>query len=180
LTSFAVVLNDLNDLIVLGRPAAAMSHVKSQRGAVYDTTRYDSYAVDTRKAFSSFYSFCFALAKPEYVRYFLPLDAGLMRSSRSSRNIDMETACALWSVVLVPQFPLITDVTEFINVGSEVWVLTTLCLRALQTTGSYKGVNKDLWSMVRDGLTTTTCGVFIIPRTDARILQGHAARSVKL
>ena len=28
----------------------------------------------------------------------------------------METACALWSVVLAPQFPLITDVIEFINV----------------------------------------------------------------
>jgi hypothetical protein len=32
----------------------------------------------------------------------------------------METACALWSVVLGPQFPLITDVIEFINVGTEV------------------------------------------------------------
>jgi len=114
LTSFAVVLNVLNDLIVLGRPPAATSRVKSQKGATYDTTRYDSYAADPHKALSSFYSFCFALAKPE-----------------SSRNIDMETACALWTVVLAPQFPLITDVTEFIN-----------------TTGSYKGVNKDLWSMM--------------------------------
>jgi hypothetical protein len=55
-----------------------MSHVKSQRGAAYDTTRYDGYAADTRKAFSSFYGFCFALTKPEYVRYFLLLNAGLM------------------------------------------------------------------------------------------------------
>jgi hypothetical protein len=39
----------------------------------------------------------------------------------------METACAFWSVLLPPQFPLITDVTEFINVGSKVWVLTALC-----------------------------------------------------
>jgi DCN1-like protein 4/5 len=122
LASFAVVLSDLNDLVVLGRPAAAMSHVKSQRGAAYDTTRYDSYAADTRKAFSAFYNFCFVLAKPEYVRYFLLSNAGLIWSSRSSRNIDMETACALWSVVLAPQFSLIADVTEFINVGSEVWV----------------------------------------------------------
>jgi hypothetical protein len=75
LASFAVVLNDLNDLIVLGRPAVAISRVKSQRGATYDTTRYDSYAADTHKAFSSFYSFCFALAKPEYVRFFLLLNA---------------------------------------------------------------------------------------------------------
>ncbi|KAH9977348.1 DUF298-domain-containing protein [Lactifluus volemus] len=116
LSSFTIVLNDLNNLIVLGKPTArpSNSHVKSQRGAVYNKSRYEGYAVDARKAFSSFYSFCFALAKPE-----------------SSRNIDMETACALWSVVLAPQFPLITDVIEFIN-----------------TTGNYKGVNKDLWSMM--------------------------------
>ena len=71
LASFTIVLNDLNNLIVLGKPAAtssrsSMSHVKSQKGAIYDKTRYDSYAADTRKAFSSFYGFCFALAKPEY------------------------------------------------------------------------------------------------------------------
>jgi hypothetical protein len=69
-----VVLSDLSDLIVLGRPAVVMSRVKSQRGATYDTTRYDSYAADTHKTFSSFYSFCFALAKPEYVRFFLLLN----------------------------------------------------------------------------------------------------------
>lgn len=39
----------------------------------------------------------------------------------------METACAFWSVLLAPQFPLITDVTEFINVGGKVWVLIALC-----------------------------------------------------
>jgi hypothetical protein len=75
LASFAVVLKDLYDLIVLGRPAVTVSRVRSQRGATYDTTRYDSYAADTHKTFSSFYSFCFALAKPEYVRYFLLLNA---------------------------------------------------------------------------------------------------------
>lgn len=75
LASFAVVLNDLYDLLILGRSAVPISRVRSQRGATYDTTRYDSYAADTQKAFSSFYSFCFALAKPEYVRYFLLLNA---------------------------------------------------------------------------------------------------------
>ena len=75
LASFAVVLNDLNDLIVSGRPVVTTSRVKSQRGATYDTTRYDSYATDIHKAFTSFYSFCFALAKPEYVRYFLFLNS---------------------------------------------------------------------------------------------------------
>lgn len=116
LPSLAIVLNDLNDLIVLGKRAArpTNSHVKSQKGAAYNPMRYESYVADSQQAFSSFYNFCFTLAKPE-----------------GSRNIDMETACALWSVVLAPQFPLITEVTEFIN-----------------TTGTYKGVNKDLWNMM--------------------------------
>ena len=122
LALIAVILSDLNDLIVLGRPVVAMSRVKSQRGATYDTTRYDSYAADTHKAFSSFYSFCFALAKPEYVRCFPLLNVDAHGDhSRSSRNIDIETACAFWSVLLTPQFPLIAHVIEFINVGSGVY-----------------------------------------------------------
>jgi DCN1-like protein 4/5 len=62
---FAIVLNDLNNLIVLGKPTS--SHMKLRKGALYNRTRYESYAADTRRAFSSFYSFCFTLAKPEYV-----------------------------------------------------------------------------------------------------------------
>jgi len=116
LASLATFLNDLNDLVVLGKRAArpTNSHVKPQKGAPYNSVRYESYVADPQWAFSSFYNFCFALAKPE-----------------GSRNIDMETACTLWSVILAPQFPLIAEVTEFIN-----------------TTGTYKGVNKDLWSMM--------------------------------
>jgi DCN1-like protein 4/5 len=73
----------------------------------------------------------------------------------------METACAFWSVLLTPQFPLIAHVTEFINVSSEVWMLITLSWHALKTTGSYKGVNRDLWNMVRNGLSTAAWGAFI-------------------
>jgi hypothetical protein len=66
---FAIVLNDLNNLIVLGKANSrpSTSHVKLRKGVVYNKTRYESYAADTRKTFSSFYSFCFTLAKPEYV-----------------------------------------------------------------------------------------------------------------
>ncbi|KAI0303533.1 hypothetical protein B0F90DRAFT_1711764 [Multifurca ochricompacta] len=55
LTSLAMVLSDLNSLIVLGKAPVgpSNSHVKSQK--------------DTRRTFLSFYSFCFTLAKPEYV-----------------------------------------------------------------------------------------------------------------
>ncbi|KAH7927071.1 DUF298-domain-containing protein [Leucogyrophana mollusca] len=46
------------------------------------------------------------------------------------RNIDIETAIAFWSVLLGPRYPIITDVIEFLN-----------------EKGTYKGANKDLWSM---------------------------------
>jgi len=67
LASLAIVLNDLNELLVLGKRAArpTNSHVKSQRGAAYNPMRYESYVADSQMAFSSFYNFCFALAKPE-------------------------------------------------------------------------------------------------------------------
>lgn len=62
-----MVLNDLNDLVVLGKRTARPinSHVKSQKGALYNPVRYESYVADVQGAFSSFYNFCFTLAKPE-------------------------------------------------------------------------------------------------------------------
>lgn len=62
----------------------------------------------------------------------------------------METACALWAVVLAPQFPLITDVTEFINVGSEVWLSTTLRVDMLYR---FREATKGL---------TRTCGTWCV------------------
>ncbi|KAI0792819.1 Cullin binding-domain-containing protein [Abortiporus biennis] len=49
---------------------------------------------------------------------------------RQGRNIDMETACAFWSVLVAPRYPLAQELLNFIN-----------------EKGTYKGVNKDLWSM---------------------------------
>ncbi|KAJ7349120.1 potentiating neddylation domain-containing protein [Mycena albidolilacea] len=43
----------------------------------------------------------------------------------------METSTALWSVLLVPQYPIISEVLEFIT-----------------EKGTYKATNKDLWSMM--------------------------------
>ena len=44
----------------------------------------------------------------------------------------METATALWSVLLVPKYPLMSEVIEFINTKE----------------GTYKAANKDLWAMM--------------------------------
>ncbi|KAJ3535444.1 hypothetical protein NM688_g6977 [Phlebia brevispora] len=48
------------------------------------------------------------------------------------RNIEMDTATAFWSVLLLPRYPLMQDILDFINEKKD----------------TYKGVNKDLWLMV--------------------------------
>lgn len=48
-----------------------------------------------------------------------------------SRNIDIEVAKAFWSVLLAPLYPIITEVVEYIT-----------------EKGTYKAVNKDVWSMM--------------------------------
>jgi len=47
-----------------------------------------------------------------------------------ARNVDMEIATAIWGTVLTPQYPLCGELVEFINEKK-----------------TYRGVNKDLWSM---------------------------------
>ncbi|KAH7910629.1 DUF298-domain-containing protein [Hygrophoropsis aurantiaca] len=47
------------------------------------------------------------------------------------RNIDIETAIAFWSVLLSPRYPIMSNIIEFLNAK-----------------GTYKGANKDLWSMM--------------------------------
>ncbi|KAL6307984.1 Cullin binding-domain-containing protein [Sparassis latifolia] len=108
------------NLLPLMKPSPRMSITpartkkKTVPSEPYNRVRYWKYAADTNKAFSELYSYCFNLAKP----------AG-------ARNIDMETASAFWSVLVVPQYPVMKEMLEFIN-----------------DKGTYKGVNKDLWSMI--------------------------------
>jgi len=78
-------------------------------------TEFRKLCADIKTSFRAFYSFCFTLVKPE-----------------QSKNIDMETASALWSVLLVPKYPLMGEVVDFIN----------------ERLNTYKAANKDLWSMM--------------------------------
>ncbi|KAI0637424.1 Cullin binding-domain-containing protein [Trametes polyzona] len=48
----------------------------------------------------------------------------------TGRNIDMDTASAFWSVLVAPRYPLMNDILKFIA-----------------EKGTFKGVNKDLWTM---------------------------------
>ncbi|KAG7086507.1 hypothetical protein E1B28_002460 [Marasmius oreades] len=104
-----LALSDLEDLLVMDKPP-----LKPLKNESYNRTSYWTYAKDKRHAFHQFYSFCFNLAKAE-----------------QSRNIDMEVVTALWSVILPPRFPIMTEIITFIN-GK----------------GTYKAANKDLWIMM--------------------------------
>ncbi|KIL68549.1 hypothetical protein M378DRAFT_158359 [Amanita muscaria Koide BX008] len=111
-----VVVRDINDLLILRRPPLQRSGNKNvkESNEPYSRTRYWSYAEDSKKAFQELYTFSFSLAKPQ-----------------PSRNIDMETAVALWSVLLVPVYPLMSEVLTFITEKA-----------------TFKAANKDLWNMM--------------------------------
>jgi len=110
LNLLSVAMHDLDNYLMLGKAAPK----KLAKKDPYDRTTFWSYCDDKKVAFHKFYTFCFVLAKPE-----------------PSRNIDMETASALWSVLLVPKFPIVGEVLGFISERA-----------------SYRACNKDLWSMM--------------------------------
>ncbi|KAI0373272.1 DUF298-domain-containing protein [Pilatotrama ljubarskyi] len=124
LQALSLAIRDLEDLLLLDKPpiqpsSGAGALVKKKGIQQSDTTepynrrRYYQYAADKEKAFSDLYAFCFNLAKPA-----------------TGRNIDMDTASAFWSVLVVPKYPIMNDILKFIA-----------------EKGTYKGVNKDLWNM---------------------------------
>ncbi|KAJ3564119.1 hypothetical protein NP233_g8502 [Leucocoprinus birnbaumii] len=105
----ATALTDLENLLVFGKPP-----IKKAKSDPYDRTKYWHYAANTKEAFRKLYLYCFMLVKPP-----------------SSKNIEMETAVAFWSVLLGPKYPLMRDVLEYIN-----------------EKGTYRAANKDLWNMM--------------------------------
>ncbi|KAG2157626.1 DUF298-domain-containing protein [Suillus bovinus] len=118
-------LRELEDLLIRDKEALARSTSTSSQGKKrggastkepYNRTRYREYASDRKTAFADLYQFCFTLAKPP-----------------QARNIDLETAMALWSVLLAPRYPIINDLITF-----------------LPMKGTYKGANKDIWNMVHE------------------------------
>ncbi|KAK0227961.1 Cullin binding-domain-containing protein [Armillaria fumosa] len=108
-------LADLDDLLIDGKPPLKRPSNAKKNDEPYDRTAYWTYANDTKDAFRKLYMFCFTLVKPP-----------------QSRNIDMETATAFWTVLLAPKSPLMKDVLEFVGGKGE----------------SYKAANKDLWTMM--------------------------------
>ncbi|KAG2020833.1 hypothetical protein CC2G_006133 [Coprinopsis cinerea AmutBmut pab1-1] len=114
LKALSIALNDLQNLLISKLPPLKKPTKSDQEP--YDRTNYYSYAHNSESSFQKFYSYCFVLAKPQ-----------------GSRNIDMETSTAFWSVLLMPRYPIMQEVVEFINSKKD----------------TYRATNKDLWSMVR-------------------------------
>ena len=54
---------------------------------------------------------------------------------------------ALWSVLLAPRYPIVTELIEFLSVSAAPYV-SGRCPDPKQESGSYKGANKDIWNMV--------------------------------
>jgi len=107
----SLVATELEDLLIRGCAPIKPTTKKND----YDRSAYNTYARDVKAGFHKLYMFCYVLAKPE-----------------QSKNLDMETSVALWSVLLVPKYPIMTEVIFFINNNIE----------------TYKATNKDLWSMM--------------------------------
>ena len=73
--TLTTVLRDLEDLLLLNKPSlrpTAQAPGKRLAGPAtsdpYNRSRYYRYASHPTKAFDELYAFCFALAKPPYVR----------------------------------------------------------------------------------------------------------------
>lgn len=112
-----LMASDLNSLFfscAIAEQASRMSLASSaQGGDPYDRTLLRSYQQNLESAYAKFYAFCFVLVKPE-----------------GSRNIEMETATAFWTVILAPRYPIASELVGFIT-----------------EKGTYKAVTKDLWNM---------------------------------
>ncbi|KAF8919255.1 Cullin binding-domain-containing protein [Mucidula mucida] len=113
LSAIKIALEELNALVVDGKPPIKKPVKRTDEP--YDRTEYCLFAENPKDAFHKLYFYSFTLVKPP-----------------QSRNIEMDTAKAFWTVLLTPKYALMNEVLEFINGREE----------------SYKAVNKDLWGMM--------------------------------
>lgn len=117
LRQLSVALTDLENLLIYGKPP-----VQKSKKEPYERRNYWSYTSDVNAVFRKLYIYCFQLVKPS-----------------ASKNIEMETAVAIWSVLLAPKFPLMREILEYIN-----------------EKGTYRAANKDLWNMMLEFCETVT------------------------
>ncbi|KAF7323234.1 Defective in cullin neddylation protein [Mycena chlorophos] len=134
----AMFVKDLEQVLTKGKLPKSTS-----KKDPYDRTAVNKYAANPTNAFQTFYMYCFNYAKPECVSLvhnpaILTWRRVHQPSPATAKLILLQTSVALWSVSLVPKYPIMAEVLEFIN----------------QNEGSYKATNKDLWSMMLEFCTT--------------------------
>ncbi|KAH0830318.1 Cullin binding-domain-containing protein [Lanmaoa asiatica] len=152
----AMALKELDDMVVHDKepitPVSSLSSIKKRDAndfqEPYNRARYWQYALNRNATFAELYQFCFTLSKPPSVPSTIPLLV-LTPAPRQSRNLDIETAMALWSVSLAPRYPIVTELIEFLSV-SVFFDVSSRCNDPQQESGSYKGANKDIWNMVHE------------------------------
>jgi len=111
LSLLSLAVTELEDLLIRGCLPIKLGSKEED----YDRSAYNTYSRDVKVGFQKLYMFSYVLAKPE-----------------QSKNMDMETSVALWSVLLAPKYPIMTEVLLFLNDNPD----------------NYKATNKDLWSMM--------------------------------
>ncbi|KAL1733074.1 Cullin binding-domain-containing protein [Schizophyllum commune] len=121
LPQLGIALKDIETLLVHGETSKETP--SAGKTPPYNKAVYQSYAADPQKSFRSLYNYCYTLIKPP-----------------QSKNIDMETACAMWSVLLAPKYPHMKKIVDF----------TT---ERIQT---HRAANKDLWQMMLEFCETVS------------------------
>jgi DCN1-like protein 4/5 len=106
----AVALADLDEIVL----STSKTAPKQPKNPPYAKDRLLAQYPDPKASFSKLYHFLFNLCRVE-----------------QQRNIDVETACALWSVILPSKWPIASDLVTFVDTNKQ----------------TYKGITKDHWVM---------------------------------
>ncbi|KDQ12391.1 hypothetical protein BOTBODRAFT_176610 [Botryobasidium botryosum FD-172 SS1] len=105
----------MKDLEKILFPSPASDSAKNDATIdAYKKDRLKAFQHNPENAFQKFYSYCFGLARTE-----------------QQRNIDVQTAVALWNVLILQKYSIMPDFLAF-----------------LEQNASLKGVTKDLWNML--------------------------------
>lgn len=122
LPALSTALHDLEDLLLLHKPAlSAQVPAPAKKKPSTSSASSDPYNR------SRYYGYAADTNKAFNELYAFCF---VLAKPPGARNIDMDTASAFWSVLLGPRYSLMSEILQFIS-----------------ERGTYKGVNKDLWSM---------------------------------
>jgi len=126
-----LAMAELEDLLLSAQPNSLDS--SSSQKDPYNRGFLRAFATAGRdQSLKEFYIYVFSLAKAE-----------------GQRNVDIETAVALWSVILIPRYPIIADLLAYIaEVNGDDKE------EGQKPPKVYKGITKDQWQMTWNFVST--------------------------